>query len=66
VDCVSIGIAFMPVGLPIAVNAGLTITANIMRKQKVLCKSLKTIETLGYEKPEADVLLRKPRNTKTE
>ncbi len=47
VSCVSVAIAFIPEGLPIALSAGLTITANLMRKQKVLCKSLKTVETLG-------------------
>lgn len=47
VSCVSVAIAFIPEGLPIALTAGLTITANLMRKQKVLCKSLKTVETLG-------------------
>ncbi|KAI5860871.1 calcium ATPase [Durotheca rogersii] len=47
VTCVSVAIAFMPGGLPIAVTAGLTITANLMRKHKVICKSLKTVETLG-------------------
>ncbi|KAH6646966.1 Na,H/K antiporter P-type ATPase [Truncatella angustata] len=47
VSCVSVAIAFIPEGLPIAVTAGLTITANIMQKNKVLCKSLKTVETLG-------------------
>lgn len=47
VSCVSVAIAFIPEGLPIAVTAGLTITANIMRTNKVLCKSLKTVETLG-------------------
>jgi sodium/potassium-transporting ATPase subunit alpha len=47
VSCVSIAVAFIPEGLPIAVTASLTITANIMRKNKVLCKSLKTVETLG-------------------
>ncbi|KAI2601980.1 calcium ATPase [Hypoxylon sp. NC1633] len=47
VDCVSVAIAFIPEGLPIALTAGLTITANLMRKHKVLCKSLKTVETLG-------------------
>lgn len=39
--------AFIPEGLPIAVTASLTITANIMKKNKILCKSLKTVETLG-------------------
>jgi high-affinity K+ transport system ATPase subunit B len=47
VDCVSVAIAYIPEGLPIAVTASLTITANIMKKNKVLCKSLKTVETLG-------------------
>ncbi|KAF5859084.1 hypothetical protein ETB97_003326 [Aspergillus alliaceus] len=47
VDCVSIAIAFIPEGLPIALTASLTITANIMRKNQILCKSLKTVETLG-------------------
>ncbi|KAF1808571.1 Na/K ATPase alpha 1 subunit [Eremomyces bilateralis CBS 781.70] len=47
VSCVSIAVAFIPEGLPIAVSASLTITANIMRKNKILCKSLKTVETLG-------------------
>ncbi|KAJ3567702.1 hypothetical protein NPX13_g6677 [Xylaria arbuscula] len=47
VDIVSVAIAFIPEGLPIALTAGLTITANLMRKNNVLCKSLKTVETLG-------------------
>ncbi|KAK5627857.1 hypothetical protein RRF57_003572 [Xylaria bambusicola] len=47
VDIVSVAIAFIPEGLPIALTAGLTITANLMRKNSVLCKSLKTVETLG-------------------
>lgn len=47
VSCVSVAIAFIPEGLPIAVTSTLTITANIMRKNKILCKSLKTVETLG-------------------
>ncbi|KAI0438502.1 hypothetical protein F4803DRAFT_534888 [Xylaria telfairii] len=47
VDIVSVAIAFIPEGLPIAVTAGLTITANLLRNNKVLCKSLKTVETLG-------------------
>jgi sodium/potassium-transporting ATPase subunit alpha len=41
VDIASVAIAFLPIGLPIAVTAGL------MHKNKVLCKSLKTVETLG-------------------
>lgn len=47
VDCVSVAIAFIPEGLPIGITASLTITANIMRKNQILCKSLKTVETLG-------------------
>ncbi|KAK0345692.1 hypothetical protein LTR02_005256 [Friedmanniomyces endolithicus] len=47
VDCVSVAVAFIPEGLPIAVTASLTITAQIMKRNKVLCKSLKTVETLG-------------------
>ena len=47
VDCVSLAIAFMPDGLPVAVSASMTITANLMKKNMILCKSLKTVETLG-------------------
>ncbi|KAB8289830.1 hypothetical protein EYC80_010462 [Monilinia laxa] len=47
VDCVSVAIAFIPEGLPIALTASLTITAKLMRENKILCKSLKTVETLG-------------------
>lgn len=47
VNIVSVAIAFVPEGLPIALTASLTITANIMRKNSILCKSLKTVETLG-------------------
>ncbi|KAF5664722.1 h+ k+-exchanging atpase [Fusarium heterosporum] len=47
VNCVSVAIAFIPEGLPISITAGLTITANLMKKNKILCKSLKTVETLG-------------------
>ncbi|PGH12962.1 hypothetical protein AJ79_03935 [Helicocarpus griseus UAMH5409] len=47
VSCVSVGIAFVPEGLPVAVSMSLTIGANIMKKNKILCKSLATVETLG-------------------
>ncbi|KAF2132016.1 calcium ATPase [Dothidotthia symphoricarpi CBS 119687] len=47
VSCVSAAVAFIPEGLPIALTTSLTITANMMRKNKILCKSLKTVETLG-------------------
>ena len=40
-------IAFIPEGLPTALTASLTITANIMSQNKILCKSLKAVETLG-------------------
>ncbi|KAL9097727.1 MAG: hypothetical protein Q9165_000053 [Trypethelium subeluteriae] len=47
VDCVTIAVAFVPEGLPIAVTSSLTITASIMKRNKILCKSLQTVETLG-------------------
>ncbi|CAK7227350.1 hypothetical protein SBRCBS47491_006539 [Sporothrix bragantina] len=47
VSCVSVAIAYIPEGLPIATTASLTITANLMKKHRILCKSLKTVETLG-------------------
>jgi sodium/potassium-transporting ATPase subunit alpha len=47
VSAVSVGIAFVPEGLPIAVSMGLTIVAGIMKKNSILCKSLATVETLG-------------------
>jgi sodium/potassium-transporting ATPase subunit alpha len=47
VSCVSVAVAFIPEGLPVALTASLTISANVMRRNKVLCKSLKTVETLG-------------------
>ncbi|KAK3366369.1 hypothetical protein B0H63DRAFT_536275 [Podospora didyma] len=46
-DCVSVVVAFISESLPVALTASLTISANMMRKNKVLCKSLKTVETLG-------------------
>ncbi|KAF2192214.1 calcium ATPase [Zopfia rhizophila CBS 207.26] len=47
VSCVSVAAAFIPEGLPVALTTSLTIVANTMRKNKILCKSLKTVETLG-------------------
>lgn len=47
VSLVSVGIAFVPEGLPIALTMSLTIVAKIMKEHKVLCKSLKTVESLG-------------------
>ncbi|KAG9246789.1 putative Sodium/potassium-transporting ATPase subunit alpha-1 [Calycina marina] len=39
--------AFIPKGLPIALTVPLTITAKLTRKNKTLCKPLKTVATLG-------------------
>ena len=47
VSCVSVGIAFIPEGLPISFSMGLTIAAGIMKKNQGLCKSPATVETLG-------------------
>lgn len=47
VDCVSVAVAFIPEGLPIALATCLTITARAMKRNDVLCKSLATVETLG-------------------
>lgn len=47
VDIVTVAVAFIPEGLAIALTASLTITAGIMKANQVLCKSLKTVETLG-------------------
>lgn len=44
---VSVAVAFVPEGLPIALTASLTITAGLMKKNAILCKSLATVETLG-------------------
>ncbi|TGZ77486.1 calcium ATPase [Ascodesmis nigricans] len=47
VDCVSVAVAFIPEGLPIALATCLTITARAMKRNQILCKSLATVETLG-------------------
>ncbi|CCG83761.1 protein of unknown function [Taphrina deformans PYCC 5710] len=47
VDIVSVCVAFVPEGLPMAVTISLTIIANKMKSSNVLCKSLATVETLG-------------------
>lgn len=47
VDVVSVCVAFVPEGLPMAVTISLTIIANKMKSANVLCKSLTTVETLG-------------------
>ncbi|RSL44135.1 hypothetical protein CEP51_016272 [Fusarium floridanum] len=45
--CISVTVAFLPVGLPVAVTAGMTVSAKIMRQHRILCKSLDSVETLG-------------------
>lgn len=47
VNVISVIVAFVPEGLPVAVTLALTIIANAMKQKKVLCKSLTTVETLG-------------------
>ncbi len=47
ISCVSVAVAFIPEGLPVALTASMTITAKMMQKNQILCKSLKTVETLG-------------------
>ncbi|KAI9451513.1 sodium-potassium ATPase [Lactarius psammicola] len=47
IDVVSVMVAFIPEGLPIAVTLSLAKVANTLSKHKVLCKSLSIVETLG-------------------
>ncbi|CDR37574.1 CYFA0S01e12464g1_1 [Cyberlindnera fabianii] len=47
VDLTSVSVAFIPEGLPIALTTCLVITAGAMKKNKILCKSLSVVETLG-------------------
>ncbi|TBU35112.1 sodium-potassium ATPase [Dichomitus squalens] len=47
IDVVSVMVAFIPEGLPIAVTLSLAKVAHTLSKHKVLCKSLSTVETLG-------------------
>jgi sodium/potassium-transporting ATPase subunit alpha/H+/K+-exchanging ATPase len=47
VDLVSVFVAFIPEGLPIALTTCLMITASAMKNNRVLCKSLSVVETLG-------------------
>lgn len=46
VSCVSVAVVFISEGLPIAITVSLTIMAKIMKRNNILCKSLKTVETL--------------------
>ncbi|KAJ9120086.1 hypothetical protein QFC22_002984 [Naganishia vaughanmartiniae] len=47
IDVVSVMVAFIPEGLPASVTISLSVIANALAKNKVLCKSLMTVETLG-------------------
>lgn len=47
VDIVSVAVSFIPEGLPIALTTCLIITAKKMKQNKILCKSLSVVESLG-------------------
>ncbi|KZS91530.1 sodium-potassium ATPase [Sistotremastrum niveocremeum HHB9708] len=47
IDVVSVMVAFIPEGLPVAVTISLAKVASSLSKHKVLCKSLSIVETLG-------------------
>ncbi|KDR70264.1 hypothetical protein GALMADRAFT_255158 [Galerina marginata CBS 339.88] len=47
IDVVSVMVAFIPEGLPVAVTLSLAKVANTLSKKKILCKSLSIVETLG-------------------
>ncbi|WVQ84457.1 hypothetical protein IAT38_006609 [Cryptococcus sp. DSM 104549] len=47
IDVVSVCVAFIPEGLPACVTISLAVVAHTLAKNKVLCKSLMTVETLG-------------------
>ena len=47
IDVVSVCVAFVPEGVPACVTISLAVIANSLSKNKVLCKSLMTVETLG-------------------
>ncbi|SJX65096.1 K, P-type ATPase (mediates high-affinity potassium or sodium uptake) [Sporisorium reilianum f. sp. reilianum] len=47
VNIVSILVAFLPEGMPVAVTLSLTVIAAKLSRAKILCKQLSTCETLG-------------------
>ncbi|WRT70258.1 uncharacterized protein IL334_007253 [Kwoniella shivajii] len=47
IDVVSVCVAFIPEGLPASITISLAVIAKRLAKNKVLCKSLMTVETLG-------------------
>lgn len=47
VDIVAVCVAFIPEGLPASITISLAVVANKLSNNKVLCKSLMTVETLG-------------------
>ncbi|TXT12929.1 hypothetical protein VHUM_01330 [Vanrija humicola] len=47
IDIVSVMVAFIPEGLPVCVTLSLAVIATTLSKNKVLCKTLMTVETLG-------------------
>ncbi|KAL1921901.1 uncharacterized protein VTP21DRAFT_10543 [Calcarisporiella thermophila] len=47
INVIGVIVAYVPEGLPVAVTLCLTLIAHRMQKNKVLCKVLTTVETLG-------------------
>ncbi|PPQ70421.1 hypothetical protein CVT24_013171 [Panaeolus cyanescens] len=47
IDIVSVSVAFIPEGLPVSVTLSLAKVARTLAKQRILCKSLSIVETLG-------------------
>ncbi|KAL7418441.1 hypothetical protein Q5752_006899 [Cryptotrichosporon argae] len=47
IDAVSVCVAFIPEGLPVCVTMSLAVVAHTLARNKILCKTLMTVETLG-------------------
>lgn len=47
INVVSVAVAFIPEGLPVCVTLSLSKIASSLSKERILCKSLATVETLG-------------------